>query len=98
MIEIEFLWIPPKFGGWERDPIVGIRPQIRWQQFISESIELSRSAQIVFLEYDRASRTGRAKLKPITPEIPLPWLQPGALVELLDGYRVIAVGVIVDPQ
>lgn len=93
-IEIEFIWIPRQFGGFNRPPTPGLRPGIRWQHHIEESLEYHRSVIMESVHYEATTLTGRAVLRPYTPEIPEQWLEPGQAIELLDGIRVIAVGVI----
>lgn len=93
-IEVEFIWIPRQFGGCDRPPTPGLRPGIRWQRGLRESLEYHRSVIMESVRYDATRLTGSAVLRPYTLEIPEQWLEPGQAIELLDGVRVIAVGVI----
>lgn len=89
-------WISNEAGGRSTPPSVGLRPTVRWQRFVAESQETAWDGEIVRLSSasDRHSLVelrfrDEATLKP-------EWLVSGEGVELLDGPRVIAVGVVQD--
>jgi hypothetical protein len=98
-IEIEFLWIPHKLGGHRGDPYLGMRATIRWQRYIREYVEHSRDVECTSLALDRVSGLHSATLRLVSPDpAPAEWVLEHNLIELLDGYRVIAVGRIVAAQ
>ena len=94
---IAFIWIPSDLGGHRSAPWQGMRATIRWQRYIKEHLQLRRDVEAVTMIFDEGSRRGSARLR-LTAPIPVPseWLEPGVLIELLDGANVIAVGSIQD--
>ncbi len=90
-MEIVFLWVPRSMGGHRAEPYIGMRPIIRWQQYIHEYLEGARDVECTHLKYNPESRQGKATLR-LFSGVPEEWLQEGNLIELLDGYRVLAVG------
>lgn len=92
-MQIEFQWIPREFGGHRSEPYVGMRPALRWQQYLREYLERARDAECTSVAFDPSTNRGIATLRLISDDpVPPEWLREGTLVELLDGYRVIAVG------
>lgn len=95
-IEVEFLWIPNDLGGHRSVPYVGMRPTIRWQKHLRDHLERARDGECTSVNFNETTGRGAATLRLISEDaIPIDWLHEGSLVELLDGYRVIAVGRIV---
>jgi len=90
---LEFIWVPSELGGHTAEPYSGMRLSIRWQRFLESYLECARDVECRVLAYD--SNTARGKvaclLSPGTP-VPAEWLHDGELIELLSGFRVIAVG------
>ncbi|RMF58485.1 MAG: hypothetical protein D6746_09690 [Bacteroidetes bacterium] len=92
-IVVKFSWIPAECGGHRADPWPGMRPTIRWQRYVEAWLERIRDAQCEELEFDGSTRIGLARMQLMSDDpLPSKMLQPGELVELLDGSRVIAVG------
>ncbi len=92
-LNVMYLWIPRDLGGHRGVPYLGMRPQIRWQAHIREHLERSRDVECVALTFDASTMRGVATLRLVSADPPPgEWLVDGTLVELLDGYRVIAVG------
>lgn len=90
---IDIIWIPSFFGGHNSAPYDGIRATIRWQRHISEHLEFARDVECRLVSYDETSFLGRLSCT-LASDIPIPkeWIEPGELVELLSGFRVLAVG------
>lgn len=65
---------------------------IRWQRHIAEHLELYRDVQVEQLIVDPGTRRGIAvvSLSGVEP-VPSDWLNEGELVELLEGFKVVAV-------
>ena len=94
--EVDCLWIPRSHGGRRTDPHPGLRLGIRWQRHIQEYTELYRDVQIEQLAVDPSTRQGTALLRLTgTEQVPSDWLKEGELVELLEGFNVVAVARIV---
>ena len=92
-VEIEFLWIPRELGGHRSEPYLGMRPTVRWQRYLREYLERARDVECTSVAFDQATNRGSATLRLISEDpVPTEWLREGSLIELLDGYRVIAVG------
>jgi hypothetical protein len=92
-LDIEYLWIPHALGGHRAAPYVGMRPTIRWQRYLQEHLERSRDVECTRITFDPASQRGSATVRLISDDpMPPEWLHEGNLIELLDGYKVIAVG------
>ena len=87
-------WVSPEVSGRRSPPGVGLRPQIRWQGQIREWLAGCYSAQIVEVDFPGFGVPGECLLR-LPFELPecKSWSRE---IELLDGYRVIAVGVILD--
>lgn len=94
-ITFDFIWIPPNLGGHRGDPYEGMRTEIRWQRYISEFLKDARGIQWEEFKYNPVDGLGRAKAR-FTSSNPLPteWLGEGAEIELLNGSKVLAIGVI----
>lgn len=94
---IEFLWVPSNLGGHHAEPYVDMRLQIRWQAHIEESFRRARDVMCNQLRFDAKSGCGMATFFFVAKDpVPSEWLKPGELIELLNGFRVLAVGRIVD--
>jgi hypothetical protein len=92
-IEIEYLWVPHALGGHRAEPYVGMRPTIRWQRYLHEHLERSRDVECTRITFDPGCQRGSATVRLISDDpVPPEWLREGNLIELLDGYKVIAVG------
>lgn len=72
-----------------------MRPTIRWQKRVEEWLTRTRDVECLSLEFDASLNQGLAQLRMTgEDELPEEYLAAGSLVELLDGQRVIAVGVV----
>jgi hypothetical protein len=92
-LEIEYLWIPHDLGGHRSDPYLGMRPTVRWQRYQRESLDHARDGECTSVAFDQVTKRGFATLRLVSDEpVPMEWRGEGSLIELLDGYRVIAVG------
>lgn len=92
-LEIEFLWIPRELGGHRSEPWLGMRPTVRWQRYLREHLERARDVECTRMAFNQASNRGSATLRLISDDpVPTEWLREDNLIELLDGYTVIAVG------
>lgn len=95
-IDVEFLWIPAEFGGHRSAPYLGMRPMIRWERFLKEHLDRSRDVECTRIDFDHGTQRGKASLRLVSDDpVPIEWLYEGNLIELLDGFRVIAIGRIV---
>jgi hypothetical protein len=92
-LDVDYVWVPHAVGGHRSEPYQGMRAAIRWQQYIREHLDRLRDVEAVEVSYDPGTLRGPASLR-LTSDDPVPadWLHEGSLVELLDGYKVIAVG------
>lgn len=88
---IECIWIPASYGGRSTKAQPGLRLGIRWQRHIQEWLAMYRDVTIVDLAVEPTTGHGSAELRPVS-EVPEEWLKQGELVELLEGYKVVAVG------
>lgn len=93
-ITLDCLWLPPSHGGRRTDPHAGLRLGIRWQRHVRESLEFYRDAQFDQLAFDPTTRRGLASLK-LVSDVPVEWLRHGELVEILEGFQVVAVGTLI---
>jgi hypothetical protein len=92
-LDVAYVWIPDSLGGHRSEPYQGLRATIRWQQHVREHLERLRDVEATQVSYDSGSRQGAASLRLISDDpLPAEWLREGSLIELLDGYKVIAVG------
>jgi hypothetical protein len=97
-VEVEFLWVPSDLGGHKGPPFSGMRLEIRWQRYLEAFLACAWDVECEVLTFDEVSLRGRARcvFSP-SAEIPAEWLQPGQMIELLNGHKVMAVGKIVGP-
>lgn len=96
---LEFVWIPPELGGHAGPPFEGMRLSIRWQALLKDYLDRVRDIECNAIEFDvvtsRGTMTGALTTPlPSTSEM----LRDGALVELLSGHRVLAVGRVRSPK
>ncbi|MBK8012137.1 MAG: hypothetical protein IPK13_12375 [Deltaproteobacteria bacterium] len=95
-LHIDYLWVPHALGGHRAEPYAGMRSTIRWQRYLQEHLERARDVECTRISFDPGSLRGSATVRLISDApVPPQWLQEGNLIELLDGYKVIAVGRIV---
>jgi len=99
VISIKFIWIPASLGGHTHTPWDGMRVSIRWQNHIDAYLECIRDIECSLVSYDPATLQGEITGR-FTSDLPIPadWLCDGELIELLNGYRVLAVGCIYVPD
>ena len=100
-MRIDFLWIPADLGGHSSGPYSGMRLSIRWQRYIEAHLQYSRDVECNVIAFDSETSRGSASCKlsvQSTSPVQTTWLQEGELVELLSGFRVLAVGKIVSTQ
>jgi hypothetical protein len=92
-IRFDFLWIPSHVGGHSAAPYQDMRTTVRWQRHIRESLAGARDVQWETIDFDPKTREGSAVCS-LTSDAPLPdeWLANGELIELLGGFRVLAIG------
>lgn len=92
-LQFDFIWIPSSLGGHSAEPYEGMRTTIRWQRYLNEFLQCARDVQWEDVEFDSASFQGVATCR-LTSDGPLPdeWLKDGELIELLSGFRVLAIG------
>ena len=92
-LDIEYMWVPQALGGHRSAPYAGMRSTIRWQRYLREHLERSRDVECTHIAFDAGGMRGSATLRLISDDpVPTEWLQEDSLIELLDGYRVLAVG------
>lgn len=89
-VMIHCLWLPSSHGGRRSEPHSGLRLGIRWQRYIQEDGGVYRDAQFEKVWIDPATRQGPALVK-LVSEVPDDWLRQGELVEILEGFKVVAV-------
>ncbi len=90
-LTLDLLWLPSSHGGRRVDPFPGLRLGIRWQRRVGEHLDSYRDIQLDEVTLDPTSRKGRAIGRLVT-DVPAVWVQEGELVELLEGFRVVAIG------
>ncbi|MHA6896089.1 hypothetical protein ACQUJT_18665 [Ralstonia pseudosolanacearum] len=90
---IDVMWIPSLLGGHNSAPYDGMRVSIRWQKHIAEHLECARDVECKVVNFDNVNLLSRLSCT-LVSNIPIPqeWAEPGELVELLSGFRVLAVG------
>ena len=93
---LDFIWIPAELGGHSAEPYSGMRLSIRWQRFLDAYLQCARDVDCRVLTYDPSTLRGRAACSfssgaPVEAE----WLQEGQFIELLNGFRVLAVGKVI---
>jgi len=70
-----------------------MRLTVRWQRHLDEHLQGARDVDCRLLDFDPDTLRGRAICAYSTePPISPDWLQDGQLIELLNGFRVLAVG------
>lgn len=90
---IDFIWIPSALGGHSAGPYTGMRMTIRWQRHIDAYMQFARDIECQLLNFDPKTLQGTAKcFFASAGPIPEDWLSEGELVELLSGFRVLAIG------
>lgn len=94
VLRMRFLWIPRELGGHRSNPWVGMRPTIRWQELTREWLERAIDGECVDLWFDHSRHIGEAALRLRVADLPEERFAEGTRIELLDGTRVIAVGLI----
>lgn len=73
-----------------------MRTQIRWQRHLTEFLQGARDVESELLAFDPLTSKGKAVCTFASPDaIPAEWREEGELIELLNGFRVLAVGKIV---
>lgn len=94
---VRFIWVPAECGGHRVPPWQGMRTTLRWQRWSAEWESEAWDCQCVELAFDAASNIGVGVFR-LTASIELSAerLAVGTPVELLGGYRVLAVGCLVD--
>lgn len=91
--QFNFIWVPSSLGGHSGEPYEGMRTTIRWQRYINEFLQCARDVQWEAINFDTKSFQGQATCKLTSPdEVPDEWLKDGVLIEMLSGFRVLAVG------
>ncbi|MCB1869074.1 MAG: hypothetical protein KDI43_11225 [Gammaproteobacteria bacterium] len=92
-LQFDYIWIPSALGGHNSPPYEGMRTTIRWQKYLNEFLSCARDVQWIEFSFDPETLQGKATCK-FTMEDPVPdaWLRDGELIELLSGFRVLAVG------
>jgi hypothetical protein len=70
-----------------------MRTAIRWQKHLNEYLQCARDVQWEKIEFDSESSQGKAICRLTSEEsLPSEWLKEGELIEMLSGFRVLAVG------
>ncbi len=90
-------WLKPEVGGRQHDPVVGLRPTIRFQRAVGDWLSGGRDVEIINLDFDESTGSSTVELRLANPafegeEKTRRHLVEDELVELLDSYRVIGVG------
>lgn len=97
IITAAVMWIKSEYGGRSIEPLVGLRPSIRFQRYVEDWIKTAWDVEILELDITKDNWSGFAKMKFLRNSSPKrEWLKDGELFELLDAYRVIAVGKILE--
>jgi hypothetical protein len=92
-LTIDFVWVPSDLGGHSAPPYVGMRTSIRWQAHLEEHLALSRDLSCEKVDYESSSLRGRlVGVLSVDSTPPALWMEENNLVELVSGYRVLAVG------
>ena len=90
---IDFIWVPPDLGGHSADPYSGMRLSIRWQRYVDAYLQCIRDAECQIIAFDSITSRGKALCSLSSEaEVQAEWLNEGQLIELLNGFRVLAVG------
>ncbi len=90
-------WIRPECGGRLFPPVIGLRPIIRFQRYVEQWLESAWDIEIIDIDFDSITliSTVKFRLSPNAPEQLDGLLRENELIEILDAYRVIAVGKII---
>jgi hypothetical protein len=92
-LAVDFMWIPHDLGGHHAGPYSGMRLTIRWQRHLDAYLQCARDIECELQTYDANSSRGKALCTLVTDGVvPADLVQEGELVELLNGFRVLAVG------
>jgi hypothetical protein len=95
LIGASLRWIEPEYGGHMKPPVVGLRPTIRFQRDVASWLTVAWDVQLVSWEAHDSFWSGKAKLAFSSDAKPdKKYLEPGEPIELLDAFRVVAVGTI----
>lgn len=94
VLTADFMWIPPDLGGHSSAPYSGMRLTIRWQRYLEEHLKLARDAQCQLMAFNTDTMRGRMTCT-FNGQLPSEWGSEGQLIELLSGFRVIAIGKVV---
>lgn len=90
---IDFIWVPSDLGGHGAGPYSGMRLSIRWQQHLEAYLQCARDVECQQVIFDSGTSRGNAVcIFSGEVSVPAEWLQEGQLIELLNGFRVLAVG------
>ena len=97
IIVAAFVWIKSEYGGRSMEPVIGLKPTIRFQRYVEDWMKTSWDVEIIELDICTDNWSGSAKMKfTRNPSPKMEWLKKGELLELLDAYRVVAVGKILE--
>jgi len=91
------IWIPSECGGRSHPPVLGLRPTIRFQRNVEAWSKVAWDVEIIRIGASQVAGIGNVDLrfsKGASPDIKV--VKPGELIELLDAYRVIGVGKILN--
>lgn len=96
IIVAAIVWIKSEYGGRSMEPVIGLRPTIRFQRYINDWMKTAWDIEVIDIDINSETWSGSTKMKFTRNDSPKKeWLKVGELIELLDAYRVIAVGKIV---
>lgn len=92
-LQFNFIWVPSSLGGHNGEPYEGMRTTIRWQKYLNAFLQCARDVQWEAIDFDPLVSQGKATCR-LTSDEPLPneWLKDGELIEMLNGFHVLAVG------
>ena len=92
-LSFKFIWIPYHLGGHKGEPFIGMKTSIRWQRLVEEYLKCSRDIEWQDVSFEKSSSQGQAICQ-FSSEDPIPdeWLFEGEQIELLNGFRVLAIG------
>ena len=92
-LTIDFLWVPASLGGHRAEPYSGMRLTLRWQRHIAAFLHRARDVECRTLSFDPGKAQWKATCSLVSNDpVPADWLREDELIELLSGYRVLAVG------
>lgn len=96
-LKARVIWIKSTFGGRDHPPVEGLRPRLFFQKHLAEPdcSSLTIGIQITRLEPLNDNWEGTVEFVPIPGAVLSDdCLTLGAPIEFLDGFRIIAVGVL----